>query len=289
MYNVSISSSATSALRSLKDINSSLDATQNRISTGYKINSAKDNASIWQAATSLRSELKSYDASSDALTNAKNVYDTSASSASIVADLLGQLKTAIASGVTTTASTTERAEADANVLALQNQIKAVIADAKVQGVNLLDGGTAPTQTTSFASNTAPTTASFTALDFDTTTLGTTDANNFGTSSSILSTTITLVLGATNGASGAAGALDTAITAVSNYATKLAGAAARISSTQDIMSKITEAKKTALSNLVDADMEEESARLSALQVKQQLATQALSIANQSSQNILRLFQ
>ncbi|RWR44621.1 flagellin [Sinirhodobacter ferrireducens] len=58
---------------------------------------------------------------------------------------------------------------------------------------------------------------------------------------------------------------------------------------DFVSKLTDAMKTGIGALVDADMEEASARLQALQTQQQLGIQSLSIANQQPQNILSLFK
>jgi flagellin len=54
-------------------------------------------------------------------------------------------------------------------------------------------------------------------------------------------------------------------------------------------KLSDALKSGIGSLVDADMEEASARLQALQVQQQLGTQALSIANQQPQSLLALFR
>jgi flagellin len=64
---------------------------------------------------------------------------------------------------------------------------------------------------------------------------------------------------------------------------------RIDTQASFVSKLTDALKAGIGSMVDADMEEASARLQALQVQQQLATQALSIANQAPQNILSLFR
>jgi flagellin len=64
---------------------------------------------------------------------------------------------------------------------------------------------------------------------------------------------------------------------------------RVETQSDFVSKLTDSLKSGIGTLVDADMEEAAARLQALQVQQQLATQALSIANQAPQNILSLFR
>ncbi len=64
---------------------------------------------------------------------------------------------------------------------------------------------------------------------------------------------------------------------------------RVEIQNDFVSKLMDSLTTGIGALIDADMEEASARLQALQVQQQLGIQALSIANQSPQNILALFQ
>ena len=73
------------------------------------------------------------------------------------------------------------------------------------------------------------------------------------------------------------------------AAALGASAKRISDQNEFVSKVTDAIKSGIGALVDADLEETSARLQALQVQQQLATQSLSIANQAPQAILSLFR
>ena len=64
---------------------------------------------------------------------------------------------------------------------------------------------------------------------------------------------------------------------------------RIATQSNFVGKLTDSLTSGIGSLVDADLEEASARLQALQVQQQLATQSLSIANQAPQNILSLFR
>lgn len=75
----------------------------------------------------------------------------------------------------------------------------------------------------------------------------------------------------------------------NAAAELGSAEKRIDIQADFVSKLTDSFKVGIGTLVDADMEEASARLQALQVQQQLGVQALSIANQSPQTLLSLFR
>jgi len=84
-------------------------------------------------------------------------------------------------------------------------------------------------------------------------------------------------------------VDAAISAMTDAGTGLGAAKSRINLQKDFVSKLMDAIDVGIGQLVDADMNEESTRLQALQVRQQLGVQALSIANQSAQQILQLFQ
>ncbi|MCB1337753.1 MAG: flagellin [Maritimibacter sp.] len=92
-----------------------------------------------------------------------------------------------------------------------------------------------------------------------------------------------------GASAALGNIETLIGNAIDAAAAFGSAAGRVETQNDFISGLTDSLKAGIGSLVDADMEAASARLQALQVQQQLGTQALSIANQAPQNILSLFQ
>jgi flagellin len=77
--------------------------------------------------------------------------------------------------------------------------------------------------------------------------------------------------------------------MTSAAASLGSISSRIELQNDFMSKLMDSLDRGIGRLVDADMEEESTRLQALQVQQQLGIQALSIANAASQQILRLFK
>jgi flagellin len=84
-------------------------------------------------------------------------------------------------------------------------------------------------------------------------------------------------------------LNTVIAKIDGVSARVAAYSKRLETQADFMTKIADIQEGALSSMVDADLDEESARLSALQVQQQLATTALQIANSARANILRLFQ
>ncbi len=94
---------------------------------------------------------------------------------------------------------------------------------------------------------------------------------------------------TAGAKSALSNIETMIGRSINAAAEFGSAQKRIEIQSDFVGKLSDALKAGIGSMVDADMEETSARLQALQVQQQLATQSLSIANQAPQNILALFR
>ncbi|ALG88986.1 MULTISPECIES: flagellin [Actibacterium] len=92
-----------------------------------------------------------------------------------------------------------------------------------------------------------------------------------------------------GADAALGTIETLIDNAIDASAAFGSVEGRIGTQNDFIGKLTDALKTGIGSMVDADMEAASARLQALQVQQQLGTQALSIANQAPQNILSLFR
>jgi flagellin len=103
---------------------------------------------------------------------------------------------------------------------------------------------------------------------------------------------TTVTGATPAALGTSAAITTVENAIDLMGTRLAdiGAGLRqVEGLADFTTKLNDSLKEGLGALVDADLAEESARLTSLQTRQQLATQSLSIANQQSQSLLSLFR
>jgi flagellin len=92
-----------------------------------------------------------------------------------------------------------------------------------------------------------------------------------------------------GAQTALGNIESLLTTSINAAANFGSAQSRIDTQASFVGKLSDALKSGIGAMVDADMEETSARLQALQVQQQLATQSLSMANQQPQNILSLFR
>lgn len=92
-----------------------------------------------------------------------------------------------------------------------------------------------------------------------------------------------------GAEAALGTIETLIDTAIGAASSLGSTEGRLNTQSDFISKLTDSLRSGIGSMVDADMEEASAKLQALQVQQQLGVQALSIANQAPQSILSLFR
>jgi flagellin len=123
--------------------------------------------------------------------------------------------------------------------------------------------------------------------------GTTDLSVTGqfanAGSGALGTLDTINVSTATGAATALGNIEGLIQTAIDASASFGSSQGRVSTQSDFVSGLTDAMQTGMGSLVDADLEEASARLQALQVQQQLATQALSIANQAPQNILSLFR
>lgn len=100
---------------------------------------------------------------------------------------------------------------------------------------------------------------------------------------------TIDISTATAADGSIAAMETLIQTAIDGSAALGASSKRIGDQVEFVGKVMDAMKSGIGALVDADMEEASARLQALQVQQQLGTQSLSIANQAPQAILSLFR
>jgi flagellin len=278
MSSILTNTSAMNALSTLRGINDRLGETQNRISTGLKVNSAKDNASYFSISTTMDSESGMNKAINSGLTLAKNSVSTARLGAETMVDLAQQFVDRLAF------AQTEGVDQDAiqkELSSLAAQMKTTIAQSSFNGENLLTtAGAGPKEIVSGVSRSGSS-LSTTVIKFDATDLEAIQASfeafsiDNTTSSADLQTAL----------QGAEGFLST----VTGAATDLGIAEKSIETQQIFLRELTDRLDSGVGSMIDADMEEEAARLQSLQVQQQLATQSLSIANQAPQNILSLFK
>ena len=256
------------ALQSLNATSRELDTVQNRVNTGLKVSSAKDNGAIYAIASGLRAEQSALNAVKSSIQRGQSIIDVALASGDTITKALEEQKglaVAIQSSVAGSAAETAYL-ADFN--ALGTEITAALAGANFDGINLFSAGSATNNL--IVQTGTSTTYSVHAVA--------------GTA-----TTVATATGAIVRAGATAAAVTTAAT---GFAAKLATLGTNSQSLDrqlTFTSKIQDALEAGVGNLVDADLAKESARLTALQTKQQLGVQALGIANQSSSILLGLFR
>jgi len=284
---------ASSALQTLRSINSSLEETQDRVSSGYKVAEASDNVAYWSISTTMNSDNKALTAASDALGVGAAKVDTGYAAMESAIDVVDEIKAKL---VTANESSTDKDQIQLEITKLQEQLSAIAEGASFSGENwMVAASNAPNKTVvdGFVRNddgsVKVTTAEYSVASYAL--FGTIGTDGLGTDG-ILGTVMTIQLSSATTQTELDDYLSGVETAMSQLT--IAGAAlgaltTRIDLQTDYASKLSDAMEEGVSRLVDADMEEESAKLSALQTQQQLAIQSLSIANSSSQNIMSLFQ
>ena len=273
------------ALQNLNATSRDLSVTQNRINTGLKVGSAKDNGAIWAIAQSQRAEMSSLNAVKESLQRGQSTIDVAMAAGSQVSDLLLQMKEKALAASDVGLSDTNRKSLETEYNELAKQITTVVTNASFNGVNMLKGAAATDAGASVSAlvNAKGDTQTVAGVNFQL------DATGINLSST------TLFSGGADAAANAAlaktaaGAVDTAIAYVSGKLTALGTGSKGLDNMLTFTGKLQDALETGIGNLVDADLAKESARLQALQTKQQLGVQALSIANQSSGILLGLFR
>jgi len=272
MTSVNTNASALIALQNLNATSDRLSLTQNRISTGLRVQGAKDNAAVWAIAQNQRADNKAYEAVTNSLNRATSIADVSLAAGESISDLITQLKEKATAAADPGGSAASRTAYNNEFQALLLSIQSFADNATFDGKNILNGSeTAPLQ---FLANAdASETIDMDPQDFTLAGLGLDPAPD-----------LTTVAGATAALADVATALDT----VSAGLAQLGAQAKQIENHTVYVSKLMDALEVGIGNLVDADLAKESARLQALQVQQQLGTQALSIANQAPQVLLSLF-
>jgi len=300
--------SAMTALQSLNATNKSLDQTQARISTGLRVSTASDNAAYWSIATTMRSDNSALSTVQDALglgaAQIDVAYTATDKAIKVVDEIKSKLVAARQPGV-------DRTKVQSEITQLQSQLVGMASAASFSGENWLsvDSSAASynatkTMVASFTRSGANVSIGTISINVSTSKLfdasasaaGILDTESTTTNGSVAYSVSTLNISAlTNSADDLEdleqiiGTVDGAMKSMSTSASDLGAAKKRIGLQQDFVSNLMDAIDRGVGQLVDADMNEESTRLAALQVQQQLGIQALSIANQNSQNILSLFR
>lgn len=274
MSSILTNNGAMVALQTLKGINSSMAKTQNEISTGKAVATAKDNAAVWAISKTMEADVQGFKGISDSLSLGDSTVAVARTAAESITELLKDMKGKIVSAQD---PNVDRAKIQADITELGKQIETVIGAAQFNGLNLIDG-TATSPVKILSSLNRDSTGAVTSSTIDITTNDLTAVKTAVQAYDVVGDPAT-----------ALSDIETQIKATIDAAAGFGSAAKRIDVQRNFVSKLSDAMKSGIGSMVDADMEETSARLQALQVQQQLATQSLSIANQAPQALLSLFR
>ena len=263
------------ALASFNRTVDDLSATQKRISTGYRVADAKDDGAAYAVAERVRGEVSANTSANEQLGGAKGLLDVTSASLQNVSDSLQKLQSVTVKLADGTITSEQRTQYQAQAGELTKNIQSFINDANYNGNNVLKDPT--TLANQVVRNGAGDTYTFSGYKAITNIFNTVSAANTwtrGDASSALTKT------------GAIGkAITNTLTQLNNF-----GSYSNYVDTQVNYNKAKiDAQQTGLGALIDADLAKESAKLQSLQIRQQLGTQALSIANQAPQTLLSLFR
>ena len=291
MTSILTNTAANSALQTLSNINKGLEDTQDRVSSGYKVSKASDNVAYWSISTTMNSDQKALNAATDALGVGAAKVDTAYAAMESAIDVVNEIKSKL---VTATETSTDKEQIQLEIDKLQEQLSSIAQGASFSGENWMVTGdqTDGTVVDGFVRSDDGT-VKVTSATYSISTFALFDDVTGGVGTDgILGEVMDIDLSTIADETEIAAMLTTVEDAL---ATMTIGGAAlgalttRIDLQTDYSNQLSDAIDEGISRLVDADMEEESAKLSALQTQQQLAVQSLSIANSSSENILTLFQ
>jgi len=298
LNSVNTNSGALAALQNLNASSTELTTTQNRINTGLKVASAKDNGAIWAIAQTQKAQVSSLDAVTNSLNNGKSVLDTTMQAGSQLIDILNQMRQKALAASDAGVDDASRTQYQSEYVKLAQSYANVVASASFNGVNLIDAssgkvdaiGSADGQIKiASAHNNLNAATVFGADGSLTLTAGTVTAPATTASVDTVAAATSWADGTGTVASSSLTQIDSAIKTLTQGLSGFGVDAKAIDNQLTLVGKLQDSLNTGIGNLIDANLAQESASLQALQTKQQLGIQALSIANQSTSTLLGLFR
>ena len=307
MASIMTNLSAMTALQTLNATSKRLDTTQARISTGFRVSSAEDNAAYWSIATTMRSDNGALSTVKDALGLGAATIDVAYTGINSAIDVTKEIKNKL---VAARQPGIDRQTVQSEVAELQNQLKSIANSSVFSGENWLSVDSSDptynsTKTIVASFSRAGGAVSIGTISVDLTSMELLDANdqsgildkedttaNGGVTYAITTLDISAITDTDNDLEDLEQMIswvDDGISSMTTAASNLGAVKQRTNLQKDFIGSLMDAITRGIGTLVDADMNEESTRLQALQVQMQLGVQSLSIANQNSQQILSLFR
>jgi flagellin len=264
------------ALASLNKTSEALTATQKRISTGYRVADAKDDGAAFAVAERVRGEIAATQSANEQLGGVQGLLDVTQAALGNISSTLQSLKTLTVKLADGNISSDQRSQYQAQALQLSNNIKSFINDASYNANNILTA-TGTTRAQKVVRN-----GNGDTFDFSGYSALSSIYNKISTSKNWTAGSAVKAMTSTGSLTKA---LNNTLTQLNNYGSY----SSYISKQIDYNKAKVDAQNAGLGALVDADLAKESATLQSLQIRQQLGTQALSIANQAPQTLLSLFR
>ncbi len=271
---VHTNTSAMIALQNLNKTNQDMTGVQQRINTGLRVSGAKDNSAVFAVAQSMRADIGALASVRGSLDRAVSITDVAIAAGEAISDLLIEMREKATAAMDPSIDVFSRQAYDGDFKALMEQVNVIISNAEFDGANILNGSM--TNGIDFLA------------DADASRTINLSAHDMTFSGAIMTIESTASLGTVTLAGAVVSAISESLDNVNQALANLGSDGKKLEAHRTFVDKLTDALTTGVGNLVDADLAKESARLQALQVKQQLGVQALSIANSEPQIILSLF-
>ncbi len=262
--------SAQVALSNLNTTNRALEETQKRVSTGQVVADAVDNGAAFAIAQGLRSDLAGLEAVNSQLANAKGLMTVTNTAAKSISDTLAEVRDVLTRMADENNDTTQFQQYNDRYAKLKATITNYIANAVYNGQNLISAGASGVNVISDMNGTQ---YGITAQDLK----------------AAVSDNLTAITTAADAQALLTGGFTSAENSLGTAMNSLAADTNRLDDQMVFNSAMLDAIEQGLGAIVDADLAKESARLQALQTKQQLGIQALTIANAAPNVLLSLFR
>jgi flagellin len=266
------------ALQSLNATNSQLSSVQKQISTGYRVADATDDGAAYAVAQGVRSSVSALTTANQQLGGTQGLLSTTSSALNSISTTMASMRDVLVNLASSNVSGNQRTQYQQQYASMLSNVKSFIQDASYNGKTLIGNITGSIGTFSAVSAVRNEAGS---------TYGIATAGGSAIYNSISAAGAALTSTAAAAAITATGSFITAQNSVSSALNTYGNATNYVNNQVSYNSNKIDALNTGLGSLVDANLAQESAQLQALQIKQQLATQAITIANQTPSTLLTL--
>ncbi|KUP91740.1 flagellin N-terminal helical domain-containing protein [Tritonibacter horizontis] len=281
MSSILTNNGAMVALQTLKNVNDELNDTQTSISTGKEIGSAKDNSAVWAISKTMESDIAGFEAIEEGLAMGEATVAVASAGAEQIVEKLTEIKELI---VSAQSENVDHATIQTDIDSKVEQVEAIISAAQFNGANLLKDtvdGTESSLGVLASLDREGAGGTVTAVEISI------DAVGFESSLDLASDLTSIT--DTDSAASALEDIETFLQTAITGAAALGADAARLEDQSKFVAELVDSMSLGVSTMTDTNMEEASARLSALQTQQDLATQSLTIANEAPSSLLQLFR